>query len=299
MGRPEGSDPVPDTLNWDVWIGPAPARPFKKDVYHPFNWRGWLDFGTGAIGDMACHTVNMSFRSLHLVDPTEIEAQAIGGMNPESYPIGSKIRFQFPARKIEAAAEPKGLFSFLHRRDTVELAPVTLWWYDGGQPLADNPSKHDGSNKPPGELLAAIAEMLGEMPGSGSLLIGDHGTVFSPDDYGEQFFVKLNDDKKFTHFKKHPAVEKIPQVIPRNQFTGDNDQRHHLEWIAAIKENKPELCYSRFAIAAPFTETTLLGDVALRVGKKIAWDSPAMRVTNAPEAARLIQHEYRAGWKLA
>ena len=101
------------------------------------------------------------------------------------------------------------------------------------------------------KLTADIAEMLGEIPGSGCLLLGDQGTIFSPDDYGEQFFVKLNGEKKFTHFKKHPAVAPIPQVIPRNPFTGDNDQRHHLEWIAAIKDNKPENCYSRFAIGAP------------------------------------------------
>jgi hypothetical protein len=299
MGRPEGSDPVPDTLNWDVWIGPAPMRPYKKGVYEPFNWRGWLDFGSGAIGDMACHTVNMSFRGLHLVNPTEVEAEAFGGMNAESYPIGSKIRFQFPARKVEMAPAHKGLFSFLHRHKIVELAPVTLWWYDGGQPLADHPAKHDGSNKPPGELTADIVDLLGEMPVAGCLLIGDKGTLFSPDDYGEQFFVKLHDDKKYTHYKKHPAVAQIPQVIPRNAFTGDNDQRQHLEWINAIKENKPELCYSRFAIAAPFTETMLLGDVALRVGKKIEWDGPNLRVTNAPEAAQFIKRDNRAGWALA
>ena len=73
-------------------------------------------------------------------------------------------------------------------------------------------------------------------------------------------YKRQRDDKKFTHFKKHPAVAQIPQVIPRNPFTGDNDQRQHLEWIAAIKENKPQLCYSRFAIAAQFTEILLLGE---------------------------------------
>jgi len=299
MKRPEGSDPIPDTLNWDVWIGPAPMRPYKKDVYEPFVWRGWLDFGTGAIGDMACHTVNMPFRSLHLVNPTEIEAEAFGGMNGESYPIGSKIRFQFPARKLELEGERKGLFSFLHPRKTLDFAPVTLSWYDGGQPLPDNPTNHDDSNKPAKELLADIDAMLGEIPGSGCLLIGDQGTIFSPDDYGEQFFVKLHDDKKFMHYKKHPAVEPIPQTLPRNPFAGDNDKRQHLEWIAAIKEGKPELCYSRFAIAAPFTETTLLGDVALRLGKKIQWDSKTMSAPNAPEAAQFIKRDNRAGWTLA
>ena len=222
MGRPTGSDPVPDTLNWDIWIGPAPMRPYEQKVYEPFNWRGWLDFGTGALGDMACHTVNMTFRALRLGYPTEIEATPIGGMNNESYPIGSKIRFQFPARKTEVAAAHK---TFFHRHDTIEQAPVTLWWYDGGKPTSDPKARggHDGSNKPPAELTADIVEMLGEMPGSGALLIGDKGTIFSPDDYGEQFFVKLNGEKKYTHFTKSPVVAAIPQVIPRNPFKGDND----------------------------------------------------------------------------
>ena len=119
MARPEGSDPVPDTLNWDIWLGPAPARPYKKDVYEPFNWRGWLDFGTGAIGDMACHTMNMTYRALRLGYPTEIEAQAIGGMPQEAYPIGSRILFQFPARKVEVAAAHKTLSSFFHRHNAI------------------------------------------------------------------------------------------------------------------------------------------------------------------------------------
>jgi predicted dehydrogenase len=296
IGRPDGSDPVPVTLNWDLWIGPAAMRPYKEHVYEPFNWRGWQDFGTGALGDMACHTVNMTFRALGLGYPTEIEATPFGVMNTETYPIGSKIRFQFPARKFQVDTAHK---TFFHKHDTLKMAPVTLWWYDGGQPLADNPSKHDGSNKPPGELTADIAEMLGEIPGSGALLIGDQGTIFSPDDYGETFFVKLKGEKRFTHFTKSPAVAKIPQSIPRNGFKGSNDQRQHLEWIAAIKAGKPEMCYSRFAIGASLTEIMLLGCVALRAGKKIEWDGPKMRATNCPEAAQFIKRDNRAGWKLS
>jgi hypothetical protein len=298
MGRPDGSDPVPDTLDWGIWIGPAAMRPYKKDVYQPFVWRGWLDFGTGALGDMACHTVNMTFRGLNLGYPTEIEAQALVGKNDESYPLCSKIRFEFPARKTEVPAANKSLF---HRHDVIEQSPITLWWYDGGQPSSDPKARggHDGSNKPPRELTADIEAMLGEIPGSGCLLVGDKGTLFSPDDYGEQFFVKLAGEKKFTHFKKHPAVISIPQVIPRNLFKGDNDQRQHLEWIAAIKENKPELCYSRFAIGAQLTEIMLLGCVSLRAGKKIEWDGPNMTATNAPEAAQFIKRQNRDGWTLA
>jgi predicted dehydrogenase len=305
MGLPPGSDPVPASLDWDLWLGPAPARAYNGTlqkngfgVYNPFNWRGWLDFGTGALGDMACHTVNMTFRALNLGYPTEIEAKAIGGMDSQTYPVGSTIRFQFPARKTKIAAEHK---TFFHHHDTLEQSPVTLWWHDGGKPSADPKARggHDGSNKPPAELTTDIAEMLGEIPGSGALLIGDKGTIFSPDDYGEQFFVKLTGEKKFTHFKKCPAVALIPQTIPRNLFTGDNDHRQHLEWIAAIKANTPEMCYSRFAIGAQLTEIMLLGCVSLRVGQKIEWDGPNMRATNCPAAAQFVKRENRGGWKLS
>ncbi|HEX9047650.1 MAG TPA: Gfo/Idh/MocA family oxidoreductase, partial [Verrucomicrobiae bacterium] len=160
LNRPAGSDPVPDTLSWDIWLGPAPARPFKQGVYLPFNWRGWQDFGTGALGDMACHTVNLAFRGLRLGHPTEIEGETIGTMNTETYPGGSKIRFQFPARNVAIPAAHKTLF---HRHDTIHHAPVTFWWYDGGKADATAPHGHDFSNKPPRELTADIEEMLGEI----------------------------------------------------------------------------------------------------------------------------------------
>ncbi len=295
MDRPAGVDPVPASLDWDIWIGPAPMRPYNK-VYQPFKWRGWQDFGTGALGDMACHTVNMPFRALELGYPTEIEATPFGVMNRETYPIGSKIRYEFPARKVSIPAAHK---TFFHRHDTLAFGPATLWWYDGGNPLPNDPTQHDGSNKPPRELLTDIQEMLGEIPGSGCLILGEDGKIFSPDDYGEQFFIKRRDDKKFIHYKKYPAVDDIPQTIPRNEFKGDSDQRHHLEWLAAIKANKPELCYSRFAIAARLTEIMLLGCVSLRARQKIEWDGAAMRARNCPEAAPFVTRSDRAPWALA
>ncbi|MBU6410492.1 MAG: Gfo/Idh/MocA family oxidoreductase [Verrucomicrobia bacterium] len=295
MGRPEGSDPVPATLDWDIWIGPAPMRPYKEDVYEPFKWRGWQDFGTGALGDMACHTVNMPFRALQLGYPTEIEAEALGVMNRETYPIGSKIRFEFPSRKALVPAAHK---TFFHRHDKLAFGPATLWWYDGGKPLPSDPTRHDGSNKPPHEVTADIEAFRGDVPGSGCVLIGTGGKIFSPDDYGEQFFVKLNDDQRYIYSAKHPAVGKVPQSIPRNPFKGDSDLKQHLEWIAAVKANRPEDCYSRFAVAAQLTEIMLLGCVALRAGTKIEWDGPAMHATNAPEAEPFIKRENRAGWIL-
>ncbi len=296
LERPSGSDPVPSTLDWDIWLGPAAVRPYKQGVYHSFNWRGWLDFGTGALGDMACHTVNMPFRSLGLGYPTEIEAEAITPMNQETYPLASKIRFQFPGRKIQVPAQHK---SFFHRTDTLTLDPCTLWWFDGGQAVPGQPGKHDGSNKPPRDLTADIEAFRGEVPGSGCLLIGDKGQIFSPDDYGADSFIKLKDEKKFTHYKKHEAITAVPESLPRNAAKGDSDYRHHREWIEAIKAGKPEDCYSRFAVGAQLTEIMLLGCVSLRVGKKLEWDGPNMRVTNAPEAAQFIKRTNRAPWALA
>jgi GFO/IDH/MocA oxidoreductase family protein len=275
MDRPDGEDPIPEDFDWDLWLGPAPERPFKKGVYHPFNWRGWQDFGTGALGDMACHTVNLPFRGLRLGYPTEVEAES-SPINKESYPLKSKIRFQFPARD--------------------GLDPVTFWWYDGGNPRPDHPYEHDGSNKPPSEVTADVQDLLGKVPGSGCLIIGDRGTVFSPDDYGSQFFIKLPDDKQFIDGRKHEALKAIPQSIPRNEFKGDFDLRHHLEWIAACKGGRPG--YSNFDVAAYLTEIILLGCVALRAGRKLEWDGPNMQVTNAPEAAQYLRRQYRTGWSL-
>jgi hypothetical protein len=276
MDRPAGSDPVPAELDWDLWLGPAPFRPYKGNrTYQPFVWRGWQDFGTGALGDMACHTANMPFRALKLGYPTEIEAQS-SAINKESYPLKSTIRFEFPGRE--------------------GLAPVSFWWYDGGNPKHENPFEHDGSNKPPKDVTSDVEGMMEKVPGSGCLLIGDKGKLFSPDDYGARFFIKLKDEKEFTDGKSHEGAKAVAQTIPRNEHTGDGDKRHHLEWITACKGGRPG--YSNFDIAAYLTEIILLGCVALKAGKKLEWDGAKMSAKNAPEAGRIIRREPRKGWTL-
>ena len=217
-------------------------------------------------------------------------------MPKEMYPLCSKIRFEFPERTTKILAAHK---TFFHRHDTLKQAPMSLTWYDGGKPSTDGRGGHDNTNKPPHELLTDIEAMLGEVPNSACLIIGDKGKIFSPDDYGEQFFIKLNDEKKLVHYKKHPAVEHIAQTIPRNPFKGDTDLRHHLEWLNAIKEGKPENCYSRFDVGAKLTEIMLLGCVSLRTGKKLEWDGPNMVATNCPEAAHFVKRANRDGWKLS
>lgn len=308
MGRPEGSDPVPATLEWDTWLGPAPVRPYvgprnpkdKNGVYTPFNWRGWQDFGTGALGDMACHTVNMAFRSLDLNYPTEIEATPFGVMNTESYPVGSKIRFEFPKRTGEVPLEHP---SFFHHTRKVEHDPMTLWWYDGGQPNESMRGGHDLTNKPPADLTKDIVALQGKLPDSGCLFVGEGGTIFSPDDYGTNFFVKLKGETEFVNFTKHPAMAKYPERIPRNKHLSPDGknlvQAHALEWLDAIKANKPEMCYSRFDVGARLVEIMLLGCVSLRTGKKIEWDGPKMVAKNCPEAAPFIRRQDRTGWALS
>ncbi len=149
--------PIPSTLNWEAWLGPAPYRPYAEG-YHPFKWRGWWDFGTGALGDMACHTCNLPFMALAMRDPIAVEAEC-PEHDGDSYPISSKIKFDFPERDGRAA--------------------FTMHWYDGGQ-------------VPPSELFQGL-KLEAEFEGkkypppcpSGVLLIGDKATMYAAGDYAD------------------------------------------------------------------------------------------------------------------
>jgi len=270
--RPPGEDPIPEGFKWDNWLGPAPARPFKAGVYHPFVWRGWFDFGTGALGDMACHTVNMPFRAAKLGYPSLVELVDHSELNPDTYPKTSKIRIVFPARE--------------------GLPETEFFWYDGNprdqmvKPLRPDP-----------ELTKDIHEALEKVPDSGALLIGDKGQIFSPDDYGTHFLIKLKEDKELVNSAQHEAVKAVPETLPRNAHRGDEDLRQHQEWIAACKGGPTP--YSNFDIAAYLTEIILLGCVALRVGQKLEWDGPNMRATNTKDAAHFVKRANRKGWDLA
>ncbi|MBQ7589201.1 MAG: Gfo/Idh/MocA family oxidoreductase [Verrucomicrobia bacterium] len=257
ISEPLPKAPIPAGVDWDIWLGPAPVREYGEG-YLPFNWRGWLDFGTGALGDMACHTCNMPFRALELGYPTSVIAEKLDGANKQTYPNKSRLKFEFPARK--------------------KYVPVTFYWYDGGW-------------KPNEDITKDIKEMMDEIPGSGCLMIGTKGQVFSPDDYGAKFYVKMNEDKEFKASNNHEAASEnvIPVRIPRSIG-------HAKEWIEACKGGKPG--YSNFDIAAYLTEIILLGCIAIRVGegKLMEWDGPNMKSPNCPEAAQFVKREYRKGW---
>jgi hypothetical protein len=284
--RPPGADPVPAEFRWDLWLGPAPERPFKSQwpaegagnsgphgsVYHPFVWRGWFDFGTGALGDMACHTVSLPFRAARLGYPKTVELLDHSELNSDTYPKSSRIRFLFPARE--------------------GLPETELLWYDG------NPrDKSCRPYRPPEELTNPIKELNEEVPGCGCLFVGDKGQLYSPDAYGTSFFLMLNGEKELVKGDAHEAAKDVPHTVPRNAFKGDLDYCHHQEWIAACKGGPTP--YSNFDISAYLTETILLGCVALRVGKPLSWDGPNMRALNTPEAERFIKRENRKGWNLA
>lgn len=261
--RPQGSDPVPKELDWESWIGPAQFRPYKKGAYHTFNWRGFYDFGTGALGDMACHTVNMPFRALKLGYPEVVECELASRINNDVFPKTSRIRFEFPERE--------------------GLPPLKFWWYDG------NPGDALKPLRPYGDAVREIIATYDKLPDSGALIIGEKGKVFSPDDYGARFFVAMKGAEEYTDGNQHEACKEVPQSIPRSPG-------HMVEWFNMMKDGTP--AYSNFDIAAYLTEIILLGCVALRVGegKRMEWDGPAMRSKNLAEASQFVTRKNRSGW---
>ena len=245
--------PVPPHVAWDLFLGPAPERPYNP-VYHPHDWRGWWDFGTGSLGDMACHTTNLPFMALKLGLPTRVSAES-GEINPETYPAWATITYEFPARG--------------------DLPPVKLTWYEGAR---------DGKRHlPPPDLFQ------GKVPSdSGSLLVGEKGSIFSPSDYGsEQVVLGASQSEE---------KPKEPEPRPKPKINADAD--HKAEWVRAIREGDPSIARSNFAYSGVLTEAMLLGNVAVRLGKPIDYDAATGRVTNAPEAARLVRPEFRKGWEL-
>jgi hypothetical protein len=265
LDRPEGEDPVPDSLDWDLWLGPAQPRPYKKGVYHQFNWRGWHDFGTGALGDMACHTVNMPFRALKLGYPNVVECELSSRPYSETYAKTSRIRFEFPARE--------------------DMPACKFWWYAG------NPDDKDlRPLRPDGPVIKEILGTYDELPASGALIIGDNGKIFSPDDYGAQFFIAPKGKSDYVSGNNDESCKAVAQTIPRSPG-------HMQEWFRMMKDGTP--AYSNFDIAAYLAEVILLGCVAERVGegKRMDWDGPGMSSPNCPEAAQFVKRENRSGWE--
>ncbi|OYP36687.1 Gfo/Idh/MocA family protein [Rhodopirellula sp. MGV] len=269
QGRPAGEDPVPDTLNWDAWIGPAQMRPFKKGAYHSFNWRGWVDFGTGALGDMACHTTNMPVMALKLWDPIAVTAVKNPGIvEGESYPGSSSILFEFPERE--------------------GLPACKFRWYDGGELPSD-----DLISQLPARYQKKIAEQrAGGNKQSGALVVGSKGMLFSENDYGARYVLLPRD--------QYADFELPAQTLPRIPFKANTDLRQKWEFVETCKGDYEPGTMSNFGYAGRLTETILVGNLALRAGEgqRIEWDAENLKSTNMPAINEFVAREYREGWEV-
>ena len=264
VNRPKETPDVPATLDWDLWIGPAPMRPYHP-IYLPFVWRGWWDFGTGALGDIGCHAMDPVFRALKLGAPLSVQASSTR-VNDETFPLGSMITYQFPARPATTQSintYTTGLQGAA--AGAIEMPPCKLVWYDGAL-------------RPPRPEILPQGIKMGD---NGRMLVGDKGFI-------------LND----TAFPEAcgKAAAAVPQTIARSPG-------HYKEWIEACKTGKPS--GSNFNFAGPLAESVLLGNVALRVQLreeltvcKLLWDSENFKFTNLDDANKFIRRDYRAGWSL-
>jgi predicted dehydrogenase len=270
-------EPVPKGLDWDLWIGPAPFRDYSRAIA-PFNWRGWWDFGAGALGDMGCHIMDMPYWALGLTAPDSVEAKQEGG-TPIAGPLWSTVTYRFPT-------------SFFG-------TPVRFVWYDGV-------SGQEGvyQHAAPEELWKADFPTADHVFRRFDLvLVGEKGRMF---------FGRSRQDWVFKPESLAASFSEPPRTIPRvpgaapaaadDDPTGGEAGRSdgggpYVEWLNAIRTGTPAL--SNFAASGPFSETVLLGNLALRLGRRIDWDARNLAARNAPEAAGIIRRPYRRGWEMA
>jgi len=244
VDRPTETPPVPETLDWNLWLGPARWRPYNP-AYVPFKWRGWWDFGCGAMGDMAVHNADPAFFCLDLDAPYAVEAQT-SPVNNETMPKWQIITYYFPARG---------------KRPEVKLV-----WYDGGK-LPPRPQE---------------LEQGRELGDNGILFVGDKGKILCSGWSGPP---RLIPESKMQEY------DRPEKTLPRSIG-------HHQEWIQACKEKNPAGALADFAYSGPFTESLLVGNLAVRLQKRVEWDCETMRSPNCPEADNYVTKFYRYGWTL-
>ena len=278
VGPRPPSASVPAGLHWDEWIGPAPYRDFHSDL-HPHEWHGWYDFGNGSLGNLACHVMDGAYWSLKIDHPESVELEAVTGGTDERCPVGSRIRWDCPARG--------------------DMPPVKVYWYDGyqdgdqpsGHPAASSVSKSKkkksrGSNRVH-YLPPLLAELQAKHPeekfeSNGTLYVGEKGILYTGCYGGNMHLVPMAKMKEITQ---------PPKVLSR--------PRHVFEdFLSAVREGRTETAAS-FEYGAQLTEFALLGNLAQHAGtgKKVEGNGAEMKVTNVPELNRFVTCEYRKGWK--
>ena len=255
--RPSEKPPVPDTLSWDLWLGPAPYRDYHPD-YCPFNWRAYWDFGSGALGDMACHIIDPVFMALKLRYPISVEASCSTFVSPEerwkkvvnteTFPSASIIHYNFPAR--------------------IGMPPVELIWYDGGlMPVWP-------------EELAPDEEM--GRGGSGVIFEGTRGKLMCGT-YGDQ--------PTLLPMWKMEYLEQPPKILTRIECN------HEQNWAEACKGGEPACSHFDYSGPLNET-VVMGNLAIKYPQKKLEWDGEAMQVTNFPEANDFVRMHYRSGWEL-
>jgi predicted dehydrogenase len=260
--------PVPPGLHWDEWIGPAPYRQFHSDL-HPHEWHGWYDFGNGSLGNMGCHVLDGVFWALKLDHPTSIELEDVRGGSDERYPIGDRLRYDFPARG--------------------DLPPVKAYWYEGLRPGAvganfDKLHAAKGSDRyfPPlvDELMKEYPDEELKRPDSGTLYVAEKGVLYTGT-YGNKFHL--------LPMEKWQTMTQPPRTMRRTKIITD--------FLDACRAGK-KATEASFDYGAQLTEFVLLGNLAQHagLGKKVEWDGPNMKVKNLPELARWVECPYREGW---
>ncbi len=287
-------DKVPETLDWDVWLGGAGMRPYSP-AYLPFNWRGWFDFGCGALGDMACHILGAPNMALMLGAPTGIEVIHQEGKNSYTFPKKSVTRFEFPARPSMSALKlywydaasgpafrPEGIAESEPLIGGAGAFGAGGMAFTGGGPTG-GPQGPAGAGGPLGQGRAGGGGRPGGFGGgasNGTVYIGDKG-ILTTDTYGAN--VRILPEARQKEYKLPP------QLLTRSPG-------HYRDWIRAAKGG--ERSCSDFSVAGPFTEWIVLGSVALRVEGKLDWDSAKMRFSNNPEANQYIRPKFRKGWQI-
>ncbi|HEO72663.1 MAG TPA: Gfo/Idh/MocA family oxidoreductase [Candidatus Hydrogenedentes bacterium] len=260
IDRPEDKPPMPEGLDWDLWLGPAPERPYHP-AYLPFIWRGWWDFGCGALGDMGCHILDPAKWALKLGSPDTVEASSTK-LNSEATPFGPEM----PAGQVHpetTTASAIVRWTFPARGD---LPPVTVIWHDGGL-------------MPPRPDELESGRQMGNRDG-GALFIGDKAKLICGC-YGES--------PRLLPESKMKAYTLPPKSLPRSIG-------HYKEFVRACKGGEP--AGANFDYGGPLTEIVQLGIAAIRADAKLQWDPTAMEFTNHPDANRLVNPLYRDGWSL-
>ena len=247
VGRPTGSPAIPDTFDWDLFIGPAKMRPYNP-VYTPYRWRGWWDFGTGVLGDMAGHVLDLPFWALQLGIPKSVHA-ATSKFSTECYPSSSIVYFEFPMRKVTGGTR---------------LPAVKLNWYDGG-------------------LLPSFPQDLTEgqkmgIKQGGVLLKGTKGTLMT-DCFGCNP-VLLPETLNNSYLPPKKIIRRVENAL------GGGHEQDWIRACKEDPASRIE-CSSNFIAAAPYTEAALLGNIAIRLqglNKRLNWDKKTMSFSNiSPE----------------